>query len=609
MKNRLFAFVLVFTFLFHACESKLNQETLREGFKKMSNEALLEKVRVGLKPEELRPLKLILLQRTEQPYSRVFIDTIIEIIQQRDGDNPYFLWNALTLKRSLSIERGELDSALVIARTCLDLQGTHDSISDADLFHDLGITFMNLNQPDSVLYYWKKAYLITEEQQDYKRITVTAFNLAAHYHNLGLYDISRKLFARTIEVMEMLGKKSPLLVNNIISTMIAREKYQEADAYWVAHEHELKGDIHTYEGQVMILNRAVLSERLGRYAQTDSILNALGSVQIEPLLLKDYLQTLVLQSIRLGNNELTDMRYADRIPHFAPLFLHNNYRKFSDFMRRSPWVFLKDTIEMQYQRGKINHSLDPRYLYAMGHYLAHTYQNSQPQKALQFFGEMAEFQQRIDSVRFQTDRMAFNELSDYEGAMSELVAKNILLESSENREIMYFVILLLLSCTLGLGFYSVRQKLVTSAAQSKWLEKEKAQTEELLVSNQRLVEYSKVILERNNTIKQRLNKLDLKGKSAMVLELKSIIKELDVLNKINTSEKPQVADHLIEKSKHQENHPHLSLLTKVEQRIYVLSQNDYRPKDIANMLGYSVQYVRNVKSRIAKKMEDEGVSL
>jgi DNA-binding CsgD family transcriptional regulator len=47
----------------------------------------------------------------------------------------------------------------------------------------------------------------------------------------------------------------------------------------------------------------------------------------------------------------------------------------------------------------------------------------------------------------------------------------------------------------------------------------------------------------------------------------------------------------------------LKQLTKVEQRVYVLAQSDYRPKDIANMLGYSVQYVRNVKSRIRKKLD------
>jgi DNA-binding CsgD family transcriptional regulator len=47
----------------------------------------------------------------------------------------------------------------------------------------------------------------------------------------------------------------------------------------------------------------------------------------------------------------------------------------------------------------------------------------------------------------------------------------------------------------------------------------------------------------------------------------------------------------------------LKQLTKVEQRVYVLAQSDYRPKDIANMLGYSVQYVRNVKSRIRKKFD------
>ena len=56
------------------------------------------------------------------------------------------------------------------------------------------------------------------------------------------------------------------------------------------------------------------------------------------------------------------------------------------------------------------------------------------------------------------------------------------------------------------------------------------------MSNQRLLEYSKVVIERNNDIKRRLQGLDLKGRSAVIQDLKSIIKDLDVLNRVNTSE-------------------------------------------------------------------------
>ena len=402
--------------------------------------------------------------------------------------------------------------------------------------------------------------------------------------------------------MEKLGKKSPLLVNNLISTLIAREKYDEADRYWKKHAEELDLDIQSYPGQVIKLNRAVLSSRLKKYHETDSILKLFKTVEIDPLLHQDYLQTLILQSLRLQSESLSDMRYVHEIPENIPFLLNNNYEGFSEFMQQKNWKFLQDTLYQRYQVKRMDSNYDPRYLFVMSKYLATKNRASSPLTSVSYFQDMIEHQKMVDSVKFKNDQIAIGELTDYEMAMSQLASKNLLLESSKNREVMYFVIFLLVLILLSLGFYSVRQKLNVSAERSIWLEKQKEQADELILSNQRLVEYSKVILERNNHIKQRLNKLELKGKSAVVVEIKNIIKDLDVMNKVNTKEKPQIADNLIEKTK-ENDHPELTKLSRVEQRIYVLSQNNYRPKDIANMLGYSVQYVRNVKSRIVKKTE------
>ena len=203
---------------------------------------------------------------------------------------------------------------------------------------------------------------------------------------------------------------------------------------------------------------------------------------------------------------------------------------------------------------------------------------------------------------FHTDQLNFSELNEYEKVMAALQINKTLLSASKSRESGYIIILALILVVAMLVFIAIRQKLIASKERSSWLELQKEQAEALVLSNQRLLEYSKVVIERNNDIKRRLQGLDLKGRSAVVQDLKSIIKDLDVLNRVNTSEKPQVADRLIQDKREQE-HPHLKQLTKVEQRVYVLAQSDYRPKDIANMLGYSVQYVRNVKSRIRKKLD------
>ncbi len=137
---------------------------------------------------------------------------------------------------------------------------------------------------------------------------------------------------------------------------------------------------------------------------------------------------------------------------------------------------------------------------------------------------------------FHTDQLNFSELNEYEKVMAALQINKTLLSASKFRESGYIIILALILVVATLVFIAIRQKLIVSKERSNWLELQKEQAEALVLSNQRLIEYSKVVIERNNDIKRRLQGLDLKGRSAVIQDLKSIIKDLDVLNRVNTSE-------------------------------------------------------------------------
>lgn len=383
--------------------------------------------------------------------------------------------------------------------------------------------------------------------------------------------------------------------------MIAREKYSEAEIYWNEHRAELIGDTNTYAGQVILLNRAVLSQRIKRYKETDSILNLLSHVQIQPLLWRDYTQTLVLQSLRLRLDTLTDRRFEKQVVSHLDFLIHNNEGSMLSFMSQKRWQFLRDSIPELFDRYRVQPGYSQRYLASLSKFLALSNQSTNPARSLFYFNQMLGFQDSVRQIQFKTDLLATNELSEYESVMSQLALNQVALEDSKRREGNYVIILILVLLLVAVSFFSFKEKLQLSKIRSEFLEKEKLQAEELVLSNQRLITYSKVVLERDNQIKQRLMKLNLRGKSELVKEVKEIIKEIDTLNRVNTREKPQIADDLIVK-RPEEEHPHLSKLSKVEQRVYVLVQSNYRPKDIANMLGYSVQYVRNIKTRIGKKL-------
>jgi DNA-binding CsgD family transcriptional regulator len=87
-----------------------------------------------------------------------------------------------------------------------------------------------------------------------------------------------------------------------------------------------------------------------------------------------------------------------------------------------------------------------------------------------------------------------------------------------------------------------------------------------------------------------------------LLDLK---KEIDELSRLGIEDKPQLADKLIDSHKAMfERFPEFSELANLtEKRIFILSVDGYKPKEIANVMGVSIQYVHNVRTRLRKKLK------
>jgi DNA-binding CsgD family transcriptional regulator len=86
--------------------------------------------------------------------------------------------------------------------------------------------------------------------------------------------------------------------------------------------------------------------------------------------------------------------------------------------------------------------------------------------------------------------------------------------------------------------------------------------------------------------------------------LQDIKREIDELSRLGIEDKPQLADKLIDN--HQvifDRFPAFSETANLtEKRIFILSIDGYKPKEIANVVGVSVQYVHNVRTRLRKKL-------
>jgi DNA-directed RNA polymerase specialized sigma subunit len=120
--------------------------------------------------------------------------------------------------------------------------------------------------------------------------------------------------------------------------------------------------------------------------------------------------------------------------------------------------------------------------------------------------------------------------------------------------------------------------------------------------NNRIVEYSKSIIDRNAKLRSEIMATVDAAPSSMKNQLNQVLKDFQIAG-INPIENPNIAKQLIRaKDDWNEQFPGFEELNKTEQRVFVLTMENYRPKEIANVLGVSTQYVRNVKSRLKTKL-------
>jgi DNA-directed RNA polymerase specialized sigma subunit len=115
----------------------------------------------------------------------------------------------------------------------------------------------------------------------------------------------------------------------------------------------------------------------------------------------------------------------------------------------------------------------------------------------------------------------------------------------------------------------------------------------------RIVELSKSIIIKTNELG---NTITSSGTNS-AKELYKIKRELAKISHFENIEHPEIADKLYQNNElYEKLFPSLMDFNKTEKRIFALSIEDYKVKDISALMGLSSQYVHNVRSRLKKKV-------
>lgn len=502
------------------------------------------------------------------------------------------------------VSTGQLDSAVTYAHQALQTSKLNDSINPLHSYHMMGVAYFYKDQnSDSTLKYWQKGYKEAEIKGDDNFISLFATNLGSFYYNNGNSRNARSLFMRASEASIKANRTNAMLPNNIISTLIDEGQYEEADEFWLEHKKDLVSNIQSYNGQLFHLSRINLLQLLGRNEEAKQKINFINSDIIKPTLFREFSRVYI-------KARLHDKQYDFLQDSLIKKTLDQNIAYFA-YTLKSDLLLNIHQKEIQYIidkliQLKINtqqfETLSTAYKSSIFEILGIHFKQTNPNIANDYLLQAISLKNQSLKEQSKIQQRTIDELHQLENTFSEIREKEDIIQDQQKVQVITFIAFGLTLIILILTLWLTKNHLKIKSIQQQQLKIEQAALIKEQELNNRIVEYSKSIIERNGKLKTEILSAIATAPNAIKIAINQVLKDYQISH-FNTEENPQIANQLIkEKDDWNEQFPGFDELNKTEQRVFVLTMENYRPKEIANVLGVSTQYVRNVKSRLKAKL-------
>lgn len=519
------------------------------------------------------------------------------------NDLSKLLW--LQLTASVEGNAGNHTKACEMAQKALVLAATQDSAPVIDIHNCIALNRYFMGQPDSAVAHWKLAYRRAKNENNLYSLLVIANNLGTYYHNTGMMEMAKKYFMVADEMSVKEKQRNPVVVNNIVSILMAEKQTAEANRYWKENASLLQGTMQTYYGQLFKINEALLDQASGRWGKARDMLKSMPRDSIEPQLISEYLRLAIAQKDyekRFLQADDEAFFRAQCLSHLGDACVH--LRSFLiQHIQTQQDVALRDSIYAFYinpSHAGEHHALSAaaEIMLAVGvaglPVLEGTLKLSAVEHALQHLELQNALRKSEDLEILEFERLSYL-LSQQQKDLGALqIRQRVLLGG-----------LFLAVLVVGLIGIVYRKNVKIAAMSSEKSRMEIQGLENEIALNGRLVEYSKLVIDKEKDFQLKLEDI----RKGLPVEyqgsVKALMRELENTSRINLQENPFVAESLMQQQGQLEDkYPGFAQLNATEKRILVLTEHLYTSKDIAQMLGCSPQYVRNVRSRIRKKISE-----
>lgn len=432
-------------------------------------------------------------------------------------------------------------------------------------------------------------------------------NLGTVYFYQSLFGAASKCFT---EVYDNYPKDEPMpavLVNNIISLKLAERSYQSADEFLKKNEAILEATKDPYARGVLIINKLQINIALCRWDQSAALLSSMPDSTILPEFRLEFLGCKLKQQMQVDETKVTAM-IKSHIPWIAENYFKaisgiNEFFEYSAM--ENPDLFDLDSLSIWHDRVKFQ--LKENLQANSNHYRLMS-------KILKAKGDPDRAYIALNqSIAFENEFINFHDSitkADFTAKKELEVLRNTQLENelelSNRKKISSYtygffgaggVILFLIALFFWMKQRIKQGELAMANYQLSMQREEKSQIQKEKEMNERIIRMSELVLSKSLEISKKLKTI----KTENPQELDSIRRDLEAMGRVENIARPQLADSKIkEQGDIFDHYPALKTLSLTEKRIFILSVDGYKSKDIAAIVGVTPQYIHNVRSKIRR---------
>ncbi|WP_438967309.1 hypothetical protein [Flavobacterium sp.] len=478
----------------------------------------------------------------------------------------------------------------------------NSDVDALDVYHLAGISYYSPPvDVDSTLKFWKLGFQRAVEDNDSYRIYFFANNLGAVFFELDMFEISRQFFLKALTQAKINNTVSPVLLNNVLNSITNTNDFSSARDFFNQHQANFNVNPRIFQNQSVYLNSILMNQKLENNRIADSLIRAFPIDSIHPSFKAKYISLHLRQFLNSGDTFFINSNIQEHAKDCGIGLLDHTTDNLGK-LKSSELTFIWEIIEsdvVEKLKNIENDQSHAKYLLNAIDILLDKYKdenNAVYNKYLLEYGRVS----RLANMSVLDMNHYITEVRRVEDLFDKLIVRNKEIKLQNKNVQLLTLSLFLLLGILGISFFFYRKKIKFRKQKELMLLKEKDLLIRQNTLNDRVVEFSKELIQFNKKVKTELDKINLDANNTDFL--RKFRSDLLGFISIDLKQNPKIADLAFDNLTEDKisNKDNSEELNKTEKRVFTLLNEGFKPNEVSGMLGVTTQYVYNIKTKLKR---------